>query len=166
MAPPCSLSQTTATDGEGSGGHVLASNTQIKGCGHGSSSNVSAQLSIRPRIQSPAPQAKNTERQDHNEVGEEETRAQSRRVRHCTPVKRLCHFLYLFSYLETGSCYISQASLKLTIFLLQSSEGWDYSCVPPRLASNSFLLSLLDKCVMVTRVMDNYCTVLFAKCYG
>jgi hypothetical protein len=33
--------------------------------------------------------------------------------------------------LETGSCYVAQADLKLVIFLTQSHEYWDYSCVSP-----------------------------------
>jgi hypothetical protein len=42
--------------------------------------------------------------------------------------------LSLFFFPETESCYVIQVSLKLTIFLPQSPECYDYRCAPPVLA--------------------------------
>lgn len=37
-----------------------------------------------------------------------------------------------FSFcLEAGSCYVTQATLKLEIILHQPPRGWDYRCAPP-----------------------------------
>jgi hypothetical protein len=36
----------------------------------------------------------------------------------------------IFVFLETGSCYIVQANIKLTIFLPQLPDCWVYQCEP------------------------------------
>jgi hypothetical protein len=46
-----------------------------------------------------------------------------------------CFLFWGFGFiLKTGSCYVAQAGLELTILLPQSSQYWDYRCVPPRSA--------------------------------
>jgi hypothetical protein len=45
------------------------------------------------------------------------------------------HPVYFFvCFFETESCNVAQVGLKLSIILPQSSEYWDYRCVPPWLA--------------------------------
>jgi hypothetical protein len=43
----------------------------------------------------------------------------------------------------TGSCYIAQPGLELSILLPQCSECWDYRRVPPHLAVHSYLCVLV-----------------------
>jgi hypothetical protein len=78
-------------------------------------------------------------------------------------------------FLKTGSHYVVQAGLKLTIFLSQPSECWDYRCVSPYPAANrpifrignwgsqGFLVIMSDnsRVVVTTHISESVCFYFF-----
>lgn len=54
----------------------------------------------------------------------------------------------IFLIFGTGTCYVAQAELELTILLLQLSEWWNYRQASPYLA---YILSFLKEPVLSVR---------------
>jgi hypothetical protein len=56
-----------------------------------------------------------------------------------TPLLELCdqlNFVFSFDFLETGFCYVAQAGLELSIFLLYPPMLWECSTMPSYQAGN------------------------------
>jgi hypothetical protein len=45
------------------------------------------------------------------------------------------NYISIKVFFETGSHYVSQAGLELTVLLPQPPECWDYRCAPPCLVA-------------------------------